>query len=52
MEDDKGYSIWDKTSHTPYLVADFDTGDVACDSYHKIQDDVAIIKGVGATHYR
>ena len=34
-EDDRGPSIWDTFSHTPGKVADGDTGDVACDHYHR-----------------
>nr|XP_039253969.1 uncharacterized protein LOC120331019 [Styela clava] len=51
-QDGKGLSIWDRTSHTPGLVASGDTGDVACDSYNKIDEDVAILKDIGVTHYR
>lgn len=26
-------------------------GDIACDSYHKFQEDVALLKDVGVDHY-
>jgi len=29
-----------------------DTGDVACDSYHKIQEDIDLIKNLGTKYYR
>lgn len=28
------------------------TGDVACDSYHKIDEDIKIVKALGLSHYR
>ncbi|XP_024142564.2 lactase-phlorizin hydrolase [Oryzias melastigma] len=51
-EDGKGLSIWDKFAHTSLKIADFDNGDIACDSYHKIEEDVAILKQLKVTHYR
>src|SRR5262249_5061245 len=43
-EDGKGESIWDRFSHTVGKVKGAYTGDVACDSYHRYQEDVAIMK--------
>ncbi|XP_037379182.2 LOW QUALITY PROTEIN: lactase/phlorizin hydrolase [Talpa occidentalis] len=51
-EDGKGLSIWDTFSHTPLRVGNDDTGDVACDSYHKIAEDVVALQNVGVSHYR
>ncbi|KAH9494597.1 hypothetical protein Btru_019683, partial [Bulinus truncatus] len=51
-EDGKGESIWDRHSHTPGKVANGDTADVTCDSYHKLDDDIQILKDLGVTHYR
>src|SRR5271167_3075281 len=42
--DGKGESIWDRFSHTVGLVKGAETGDVACDSYHRYKEDVAIAK--------
>jgi beta-glucosidase len=51
-EDGRGPSIWDTFSHTPGKVANGDTGDVACDSYHRYAEDVALLKGLGVGAYR
>ncbi|KAJ8924346.1 hypothetical protein NQ315_007142 [Exocentrus adspersus] len=52
-EDGKGENIWDHLTHThPEMVSGGATGDVACDSYHKYKDDVAILKELGVDHYR
>ncbi|NWW53881.1 LPH hydrolase, partial [Pedionomus torquatus] len=50
--DGKGLSIWDKFSHTPLKISNDDTGDVACDSYHKIEEDVEMLKNLKVSHYR
>ncbi len=51
-EDGKGESIWDRFSHTTGLVKGADTGDVACDSYHRYKEDVAIAKKLNLQSYR
>ncbi len=51
-EDGRGPSIWDTFSHTTGMVRDGDTGDVACDSYHRWPEDVALLAGLGAGAYR
>lgn len=51
-EDGRGESIWDRFSHTPGKVQDGDTGDVACDHYHRWEDDLKIIKELGLKAYR
>ncbi|XP_044525064.1 lactase-phlorizin hydrolase [Gracilinanus agilis] len=50
--DGKGLSIWDTYSHTPLRIENDDTADVACDSYHKIQEDVVALQNLGVSHYR
>uniref|UniRef100_UPI00398F6299 lactase/phlorizin hydrolase-like n=1 Tax=Pristiophorus japonicus TaxID=55135 RepID=UPI00398F6299 len=50
--DGKGLSIWDTFSHTPLKVGNDDTGDIACDSYHKIDEDLASLKKLQVNHYR
>ncbi|MFZ0663621.1 MAG: GH1 family beta-glucosidase [Acidobacteriaceae bacterium] len=42
--DGKGESIWDRFAHTQGKIKGGDTGDVACDTYHRYKEDVAIMK--------
>ena len=51
-EDGKGENIWDRFSHTPGKVENGDTGDVACDHYHRWKDDIALMKSLGLRAYR
>jgi beta-glucosidase len=51
-EDGRGESIWDRFSHTPGKIATGDTGDVACDSYHRFADDLALMREMHCTSYR
>src|SRR5579863_6267979 len=50
--DGRGQSVWDTFSHTPGKVRGGDTGDVACDSYHRYRDDVALMASLGLRSYR
>jgi beta-glucosidase len=52
QEDGKGESIWDRFSHTPGKTLNGDTGDVACDHYHRYSEDVALMKSLGLKSYR
>lgn len=45
-------SIWDTFSHTAGKTENGDTGDVACDHYHRFREDVALMRALGVTHYR
>ncbi len=45
-------SIWDTFSHTPGKTTNGDTGDVACDQYHRYAGDVALMKEMGLQAYR
>ncbi len=51
-EDGKDESIWDRFVHTPGNVADGTTGDIACDHYHRMEEDVALLKELGVNAYR
>jgi beta-glucosidase len=51
-EDGRSESIWDRFSHTPGKILDGSSGDVACDHYHRWQDDIALMKGLGMQAYR
>ena len=45
--DGKGESIWDRFTHQPYRILNDDTGDVACDHYHRMPEDVSLMKELG-----
>ena len=45
-------SIWDTFSRTPGRVHNGDTGDIACDHYHRYKDDVGLMAALGVGAYR
>lgn len=51
-EDGRGETIWDRFSHTPGAVYQFQNGDTACDHYHRWKEDVEIMKLIGLNSYR
>ena len=51
-EGGRGPSIWDTYSHTPGKVLNGDTGDVACDHYHRLEKDLDLIQSLGVDSYR
>ncbi|MER7278817.1 GH1 family beta-glucosidase [Dactylosporangium sp. NPDC000244] len=51
-EDGRKPSIWDTFSHAPGNVDNGDTGDVACDHYHRWPEDVALMRRLGLDAYR
>lgn len=51
-EDGRGETIWDRFSHIPGRVFQDDNGDVACDAYHRINEDVELLKELGVKAYR
>ncbi|MEZ0469841.1 GH1 family beta-glucosidase [Luteimonas salinilitoris] len=52
LADGAGPSIWTRFAHTPGMILNGDTGDVACDHYRRWQDDVALMRELGLKAYR
>ncbi|MFF5288083.1 GH1 family beta-glucosidase [Paractinoplanes globisporus] len=51
-EGGRGPSIWDTFAHTPGRILNGDTGDVACDHYHRWEEDLDLLAGLGVDAYR
>ena len=51
-EDGRGPSIWDAYCRLPGRVKNGDTGDVACDHYHRYAEDIALMRNLGVKAYR
>ena len=51
-EDGRGESIWDRFSHIPGNINNNDNGDIACDHYHRYEEDVKLLKQLGVNTYR
>ena len=51
-KDGKGESTWDHFTHKPGKIYRGDTGNVACDHYHRWKEDVALMKQLGLKAYR
>ena len=51
-EDGKGSSVWDMMCRWSGKVADGNTGDVACDHYHRYREDAAMMRNLGIHAYR
>jgi beta-glucosidase len=52
QEDGRGPSIWDAFTHTPGKTHQGHTADVTCDHYHRMEEDVALMKAMGLKAYR
>ncbi len=52
LADGAGASIWHEFSHTPGRTCDGDTGDTACDHYHRYREDIALVRALGLNAYR
>ena len=52
LADGAGPSNWHRFAHSPGRIANGDTGDIACDHYHRYQADVRLMQGLGLNAYR
>lgn len=52
LEDGKGLSIWDVFANTPGNTKDNTNGNIACDFYHRLEEDVALMKECHLKCYR
>ena len=52
LADGAGPSIWHRFSHTPGRILGGDTGDLACDHYHRWAGDVELMRDLGLNAYR
>lgn len=51
-EDGKGPSIWDAFCRVSGRIADASSGDVACDHYHRLDEDLDLVASLGLDAYR
>ena len=51
-EDGKGRSIWDAFCEIPGNIADASNGNMACDHYHRLNEDLDLIVSLGVDAYR
>jgi beta-glucosidase len=50
--DGRGASIWDDFCREPGRIANGDTGDEACDHYHRYREDIGAMRQIGVGAYR
>lgn len=48
----RGSSVWDDLCRQPGRIADGSSGDVACDHYHRFEEDFDLMAALGIGHYR
>jgi len=51
-EDGRGASVWDSYCRRPGAIFQGQSGDVACDHYHRWQEDVELMREIGLRAYR
>ena len=51
-EDGRGPSIWDTFCHLPNNISGDQTGDIACDHYHRWPEDLSLMRELGIGAYR
>ncbi len=52
LEDGKGLNIWDTFCRGEKKIIDGTNGEIACDHYHRMEEDIILIKELGTTEYR
>jgi len=52
LADGAGPSIWHEFAHTPGRICNNETGDVACDHYHRYREDIELMRAMGLNAYR
>lgn len=52
LADGAGPSIWHRFSHTPGMTRNGETGDIACDHYRRMEEDVRLMADLGLNAYR
>jgi len=50
--DGRGTSVWDTFTHTPGRIRGGDTGDIACDFYHRAESDLDLMAAIGLNAFR
>jgi beta-glucosidase len=51
-EGGRGESVWDRFAATPGKVRNGESGDIACDFFHRYHDDVALMRELGLDAFR
>jgi beta-glucosidase len=51
-DDGRKPSMWDYFAHNSGRIADGSTGDIACDHYHRVDEDVALMQSLNLNAYR
>lgn len=51
-EDGKGLSVWDMMCKQPGKISSGNTGDIACDHYHRYEEDVRLMRDLRLQAYR
>ena len=51
-DDGRGESVWDRFAATPGKVRNGESGEIACDFYHRYRDDVALMRELGIDAFR
>ncbi len=52
QEDGRGPSVWDMCCQKPGFVKEGDSGEIACDHYHHMEEDVRLMRELGIRAYR